>query len=364
MFIETPSGRERVAQWWCRKDGFDICRLCPHICRISIGEVGRCVVRRNFNGILITENYGRVCVRAIDTVEKKPIYHFKPGSRLLSIGTFGCNMRCENCQNYMVSQASRDEVESEFIGPAEIMEFAESAGVDGIAFTFNEPVIWLEYVMDVAREARSGGRSFFMVLNTNGYISREASEDILPFIDAMNIDIKGFSDDFYRKNCGANLEPVLDTCIEAVNKGIHVELTYLLIPGKNDSEYELNKFFRWVIEKLGPNIPLHLYRFHPFYKLSDIPPQTLEHMERIYQCARRTGLKYVYFGGVTNHERQNTYCPICGHILVRRKSGKEPSKICMKDEELSRFCPGYSEIEKFLDDGRCPECGEKIHIVE
>lgn len=364
MFIETPSGKEKIAQWWSHKGDLDICHLCPHECHIADGKRGKCGVRRNLNSILITENYGRVCARAIDTIEKKPIYHFKPGSKLLSIGTFGCNMICKNCQNYAISQASRDEVEAEIIEPAMIIEAAELAGVDGIAFTFNEPVIWLEYVMEVARKARSGGKEFYIVLNTNGYISGEALEDVIPFIDAMNIDVKAFSEEFYRKNCGANLKPVLDTCIEAVNRGIHVELTYLLIPGRNDSEYELNEFFTWVVEKLGLHIPIHLYRFHPFYRLSGIPEQTLEHMERIYQSGLEAGLKYIYFGGVTNHEYQNTYCPGCGRILIRRRSEKESMKVCMKDKELSRFCPDYPEIENFLENGRCPECGEIIHIIE
>jgi len=360
MFVETPFGKEKVALWWSREPGGVRCTLCPHVCLVKQDERGRCRVRANIDGMLISENYERVCVQAVDTVEKKPLYHFKPGARLLSLGTFGCNMTCLNCQNYFLSQSPREQVDCGLIPPEEVVDHALASAVDGIAFTFNEPIVWMEYVLEVSRLARRKG--LFLSVNTNGFITRSALEDILPWLDAVNIDVKGFSDSFYRSNCGGRLNPVLEACARVATTGPHLEITYLLIPGLNDSKEELEDFFHWVVRELGTDVPIHIFRFLPFYRLSQLPPASLEQMEEAHQLASAAGLRFVYFGGVMEHEHQNTYCPRCGNLVIRRESERTTKKVSLGEEEISRFCPSFPKVELRLEKGRCTVCGENIPV--
>ena len=267
------------------------CRLCPHACLIAPGGRGLCGVRVNNAGVLYSEVYGRTTGIALDPIEKKPLYRYHPGEYILSVGTKGCNLRCSFCQNWQISQDPHAPTSG--ITSADIIAKAREARSFGVAYTYNEPFIWYEFVLETAKLARREGLA--NVLVTNGFVSREPLEEMLPFIDAMNIDLKSFSDDFYRKLCGARLAPVLET-IKRCARSCHVELTTLLIPGENDREEELEKMVAWIREELGEDMPLHLSRYFPCYKM-DLPPTPPESLRRAERIAK-TRLKHVYLGNV------------------------------------------------------------------
>lgn len=337
------------------------CDLCPHGCLVSDGKLGMCGVRRNDGGILCSLNYGKVCVSTCDPIEKKPIFHYRPGSRLYSLGTFGCNMDCMNCQNFNLARSKGDDLPCVEMSAEDVVREAKGKGAQGIGWTFNEPVVWAEFILDTAEEANRQG--LFVLLNTNGFIQREPRDEILRFTQVMNIDVKGFTEKFYENNCGAKLKPILETCTAAKGAGVHVELTYLLIPGLNDSEEEIRKFCEWVVDEMGPDTPVHFFRFRPFYRLSNLPAQTIEKLREAYDIAKSTGVRFPYHAGVVGDQRQNTYCPKCGELVVKRASEEVIDKVCVKKTEVSRFCPTFSEVEVRLQDGACPGCGEFIPVV-
>lgn len=291
------------------------CRLCPKLCVLREGEVGFCQVRQNRGGTLVALNYGRNAVMALDPVEKKPLFHFHPGSLLLSIGTVGCNLACAFCQNWHISQVI---AETEPLGPEEAVAAALRARRDdprciGICFTYTEPVIWYEYVRDVADLARAAG--LVSVLKTNGYITAEALLAWLPRIDAMNVDLKGFDPGYYRRVCRGTLAPVLETIRRAHHAGCHVELTTPLIPGENDDPAQLEAMAAW-IASVDPDIPLHLTRYYPDYQMA-APPTPLAALERA-RCVCRRYLRYVYLGNVWGGYGTDTVCPACGALLIER----------------------------------------------
>ncbi len=310
------------------------CHLCPQFCHIGEGQVGLCQTRKNIDNTLYAINFGKVTSTALDPIEKKPLYHFKPGTNILSIGTFGCNMRCKFCQNYQISQQV---LEVEEINPGEIIRLIKRIDNNvGIAFTYNEPFIWYEYMLELAKQIKNALPEMSVVVVTNGYINPEPLEQILPYIDALNIDLKAFNDSFYRKLCGASLDPVLKT-IEIASKKTHVEVTTLMIPGENDSFEEIEKIAKF-ISSIDPNIPLHLSRYFPNYKMNK-PATDIIQVKRAKERAKKY-LNYVYLGNVASDE--NTYCPNCNDLLIERN---------------------YYKTKKYIKTSVCPKCDETVKII-
>ncbi len=324
--------------WEELENGKVRCLLCPHHCVIEAGKTGICRVRKNIGGKLYTLVYGKASAIAVDPIEKKPLYHFRPGSYALSLSTWGCNFRCPHCQNWEISQTEPLEAYSFHITPEDVLSRLKNSLADGVSWTYNEPTIWYEFVYDASKliKERSSG---YVTLVTNGYICEEPFEKLAPYVDAMNIDYKG-PDRAYRK-FGGRLDPVKETIERAHKKGIHVELTYLVIPTINDSDEDFMEFIDFV-STLDPEIPVHFTRFFPHYKMRDLPPTPLERLLRAYELAKGR-LDYIYIGNVLEDKYNNTYCPKCGKLLIERW--------------------GFSVIKNVItEDGRCPYCGAKINV--
>ena len=282
----------KEALYWEKINDKVACHLCPHECRIVNGLVGICGVRRNIDGKLYSLIYGETTSVSLDPIEKKPLYHYHPGEYILSLGTKGCNFKCPFCQNWAISQdmgAAAEKITSEWV----VAKAKESKSF-GIAYTYNEPFIWYEFVLDTAKLARKEGLE--NVLVTNGYVNPEPLEEMLPFFDAMNIDLKSIGDDFYKKICRGSVEPVLYT-IKRSAKSCHIELTNLIIPELNDSDDDITRLVDWIYENVGPEVPLHFSRFFPCYKLLDKPITSLEALKRAEKIAKKK-LKYVHMGNI------------------------------------------------------------------
>jgi pyruvate formate lyase activating enzyme len=327
---------------------------------VEEGGIGTCGVRKNIGGALRTLNYGRVSVMALDNIEKKPIFHFRPGSTLLSIGTMGCNLDCNYCQNSQLARGDAEGVPSTFYPPKALVGEALEEEVNGIAWTFNEPVVWTEYVIDASRLAR--GKGLFSMANTNGYIAGKARDELLEAIDVIKVDIKAFRKGTYSQVCKGELHAVLETCVKAKEAGVHLEIAYTMLPGINDSMDEMANLFDWVTSNLGNETPLHLFRFSPSFRMSHLKEEPIARMREARSEAMKVGLKYVYFGGVISEEEQNTFCPRCGNLIVSRVGREPDEKLYVKKAQMSRFCPSFSGVEVHLEDGRCPRCGEAIRI--
>jgi len=325
--------------WEKSKDDKVQCLLCPQKCVIAPGRNGFCRVRQNEDGKLYTLNYGKCSSYGLDPIEKKPLYHFYPGSYIFSVGTFGCNLRCGFCQNWTIAHGDPATAE---VSPAGLVETAaaEHHGHKsvGIAYTYSEPFMWYEFVYDTAKVARAAGLKNILV--TNGFINPEPLDEILPYIDAMNIDVKGFSDRYYNETCVGELHPVLRT-VETASRRCHVEITTLLVTGLNDADDEISQLAEW-LAGVDREIPLHLSRYFPDYKM-DLPATPVSTMERAREIARRK-LSYVYLGNVPDSEGSNTYCPKCGELLMGRGGYRTQNA-------------GLSE------ENRCRACGNKISIV-
>lgn len=312
------------------------CLLCPHHCRLREGQTGLCRVRINQGGKLITLNYGEIASLAMDPIEKKPLFHFHPGSLILSTGTFGCNLACAFCQNYSLAH---EKPETRFIGPtvlADIAREVEPRGSVGVAFTYNEPSIWYEYVREAAEEIKARGLQ--VVLVSNGYIEAQPLQEILPLVDAINIDVKGFTDNFYKQHCHGRLQAVLDT-VERAAAATHVEVTTLLIPGENDIPQEIRDLARW-LASIDPHIPLHMSRYHPAYKFKQTATP-VETLQRARELAREH-LHFVYLGNIPGEEN-NTCCLNCGEVLIKRTV--------------------YDVKVVGLQEGHCRYCGNKIEYI-
>ncbi|MCR4810324.1 MAG: AmmeMemoRadiSam system radical SAM enzyme [Prevotella sp.] len=280
----------------CLEGGTVECLLCPHHCRIANGKTGRCRSRRNVGGILVSEVYGRPCALAIDPVEKKPLYHFHPGTTCLSIACTGCNFHCLNCQNHDISQVAPDAVKSHELLPEDAVALCLRHQCPGLAYTYTEPLTYIEYVTDTARLAHEAG--LWNILVTAGYVCAEPLADLLPFLDAANVDLKSFSDDIYQNISGGHLQPVLDTILAMRDAGVWLELTNLVIPGINDDMQMIRQMCRWLVSNGLTDAPLHFSRFFPRYKmqhLSPTPPDTLQAARRI---ALEEGLRHVYLGNI------------------------------------------------------------------
>ena len=304
------------AQFYSKIEGPVQCCLCPHQCIIQNGQYGICKVRTNQNGILYSSVYGKLIAKHLDPIEKKPLYHFHPGMQILSIGTIGCNFNCSFCQNHSISQCHPDKIRvTDTFSSKEITDYAKNIdGNIGIAYTYNEPIVFYEFLSDTARENHANGLKNVIV--SNGYILPKPLKKLLPFIDAFNIDLKAFSNEFYKKHAKGKLNPVLQTLEEIVNSGKHLEVTNLVITDLNSNKNEFEKMVKWIASNLGKNIPLHISRYFPTYKLTN-PPTPLELLDQFYEIAKND-LNYVYLGNVNDTFKSSTYCTNCGKLLIRR----------------------------------------------
>ena len=318
------------------------CELCPKMCIIAPGQSGECRVRINIDGVLRTVVYGFPCsLNPYDPVEKKPLFHFLPGTKILSVATVGCNLHCLNCQNWDISQRNPEDSTAGFLPPEGLAKLAKKHHYLSIAYTYSEPIIFYEYTYDTAKLARADG--IRNVLVTAGYINKEPWKRLLEVVDAANIDLKGITNDFYVRICSGTLKPVQDALIIAKSSGILVEVTNLIIPTLNDKPEQIRKLARWVKENLGSETPLHFSGFYPQHKMRHLPSTSLKRLEMAREIAISEGLYYVYIGNVRSKEGENTYCPDCKILLIERI--------------------GYTILQNRLKDGCCPDCGREIYGV-
>ena len=335
----------KTARYWtAAENGAVQCELCPHRCRIAEGQRGRCHVRLNQGGVLIAETWGHPVAMQVDPIEKKPLNHFLPGSRVLSLGTLGCNLSCRFCQNWELSQPDRKRVSTgKTILPEDVAQLALTRGIPSVAATYNEPTVWAEYALDIADACHEKGVR--MVAVSSGYFAEASRLEFFSKMDAVNVDLKSFRDDFYRRLCGARLAPVLETllCIRR-ETSCWLEVTTLLIPGENDSEAELDELTAWVAEHLGEGTPLHFSAFHPDGEMEDVPRTPLATMRRARERAFANGLRHVYIGNMVGEpEWTATFCPSCGARLVTREgfsaeqSGLDPAGACA---QCGQVCEG------------------------
>jgi len=290
---------------------------------------------------LYATTYGLMSAEAVDPIEKKPLFHFLPGTQTYSLGGIGCNFRCSHCQNWHISQADRTNARLFCLSPEEGVARAVASRSASISWTYNEPTIWHEYALDMGTLARSRGLGTCYV--TNGYMTEEALRELVPMLSAFRVDLKAFTDSFYRKVCGASLQPVLDAAVRARELGMHIETVTLVIPGLNDTMEEQEALIRWVIKNLGPETPMHFSAFHPDYRLTDRGGTPIALLEKICTRAKELGLLFPYLGNVGHTRFENTYCPVCGALLIERR--------------------GFSSRITGLDDRQCTNCGETIGIV-
>ena len=303
--------------WKKLNDGRLQCEVCPRLCKLHEGQRGLCFVRQSKDAQILLTTYGRSSGFCIDPIEKKPLNHFLPGTPVLSFGTAGCNLTCKFCQNWDISKSREFDKLTEMASPEMIAKAANNNSCRSVAFTYNDPVIFLEYAMDVAEACRESG--IHTVAVTAGYILPDAREEFFKHIDAANIDLKAFSEEFYKKICGGKLAPVLETLLYLKNEtNVWFELTTLLIPGENDSPEEMNKMTEWIVENLGPDVPLHFSAFHPDWKMRDIEFTPHSTLSRSREIALGNGIRNVYLGNVHDKSASSTYCHECGELLIGR----------------------------------------------
>lgn len=303
--------------WHTLEDGRVQCDLCPRLCKLREGQRGLCYVRGRHHNEIVLHSYGRSSGFCIDPIEKKPLNHFYPGSSVLSFGTAGCNLACKFCQNWDMSKSREMDTLQDAASPTDLARSAKAHHCDSVAFTYNDPIIFLEYAVDTARACRAEGINTVAV--SAGYICEHAWEDFFPFMDAVNIDLKSFNEEFYWKICGGHLQPVLDT-LQYIkhHTDTWLEITTLLIPGENDGDSEIVALSEWIMEKLGADVPLHFTAFHPDWKMRDRPPTPAATLTRARQLAMQCGLQFVYTGNVHDTEGSSTYCPNCKARLIER----------------------------------------------
>jgi pyruvate formate lyase activating enzyme len=309
----------RRALFWKKEEDYILCSLCPNYCKIKEGFSGSCLVRTNKKDELFTQVGVTQSSINIDPIEKKPLYHFLPGSKTFSLGTVGCNLHCHNCQNDSISQ-SLEKNENFDLSPEKIIEMAKENNCESISYTYNEPTIFIEQILDIAKFAKKSKLKNILV--TNGYINPEPQEELLKYIDGVNVDIKAFNEEFYMKTCASKLAPVLDAA-KIYKKKSHLEITRLVIPRLSDDLEDFEKYCKWHKENLADDIVLHISKFHPMYKLSDLSSTPEETMHKFYEIAKKY-LKFVYLGNMSSDS--NTYCPDCGKILIERNSYQATSK--------------------------------------
>lgn len=328
----------RTAEFWQALDDRRVeCGLCAHRCRLAAGQHGRCRVRWNDNGSLKTLTYGRLCAAAADPIEKKPLFHFQPGSRSFSVATQGCNFQCDFCQNWQISQGPRQnqKVDGKDTRADQVVQAALRNDCTSIAYTYSEPTIFMEWAADCGRLACEKGLANVFV--SNGYLTPEAVTSVQSWLQGINIDLKAFSDDFYRRHCQASLKPVLETIRRIAREtGIWLEVTTLLIPEANDGEDELKHLASWLAEEAGPQVPWHISRFFPQYQSEATESTSVDRLQTAYEIGRAAGLHYVYLGNVPGSQTESSFCHQCGHLLIERV--------------------GYTIRGNHLKQGACPEC--------
>ncbi|OHB75943.1 MAG: AmmeMemoRadiSam system radical SAM enzyme [Planctomycetes bacterium RBG_16_55_9] len=317
------------------------CELCPKMCLIQPGQSGECRVRINDDGVLRTVVYGYPCSIYPDPIEKKPLFHFLPGSKILSVATVGCNLHCKNCQNWEISQANPEDgnIPAYACPPQKLVALCQESRYPSLAYTYTDPIAYYEYTYDSAKLAREAG--IRNVLVTAGYINEQPWRRLLQYVDAANIDLKGITDDFYRQVCSATLKPIQNALIVAKACGVHVEIANLVIPTLNDKPEDIRLLSRWIKQNMGSDTPLHFSGFYPRYKMLNLPPTPLKTLEEARQIGLSEGLNYVYIGNLASKEGQNTYCPGCKRLLVERS--------------------GWMILQMRVRDGRCPDCGKEIY---
>lgn len=314
------------------------CELCPQGCVLDEGQKGTCKSRANKDGKVITLVYGKPCAVHVDPIEKKPLYHFLPGSKAFSIGTAGCNLHCKYCQNWDIAQAFPEETNNVDLPPAQLADQAVKYNCRSIAYTYNDPVIFLEYVCDTAKYAKlKGVRSVFV---TAAYINPKPLEELCSVVDAIKVDFKGITEEFYNSVCLGRMRPVLEA-IKAIRKrNVWLELVNLIIPTLNDGKKEIARLIDWVLDNLGADVPLHFSRFWPQYQLKNLPPTPVDTIEAAWQMAKKKGVEFAYVGNIPGHDGDNTYCPKCKKVLIRRM--------------------GYDLMENNIKDGKCAFCARAI----
>lgn len=351
LTLKAFTGREsigyvepRIASYWEKMPGNKVqCKNCPHQCILSEGQRGICGVRENRDGKLYTHAYGNPCAVHLDPIEKKPLYHFLPGTIAFSIATAGCNLHCKYCQNYTISQASPENTSNYELPPQDlinnILYYRKKYDIQTIAYTYTEPTIFIEYMIDSAKLAHKNGIK--NIYHSNGYIKKKSLDGLIPHLDGANVDLKFFSDESYWEVSGGKLKPVLETLKNLNGGGVWLEITYLVVPSINDGRDEITEMIKWVLDNIGVDVPVHFCRFFPTYKLENLPRTPLKTVEDARDIALEMGLHYSYVGNVPiNHPGSNTYCPGCGKLLIKRR--------------------GFSVIENKIKENKCPSCGMNI----
>jgi pyruvate formate lyase activating enzyme len=337
MDASMPPDTVPTKYWHALEDGRIQCDLCPRYCKLHEGQEGLCFVRARRNDQIVLTTYGRSSGYCVDPIEKKPLNHFLPGTPVLSFGTAGCNLACKFCQNWDMSKAREMDVLADQAPPEIIARAASELGCRSVAYTYNDPVIFMEYAIDVAKACRE--YDIKSVAVTAGYICEEPRAEFFSYMDAANVDLKAFTDRFYHKICGGHLQPVLDTLLYLKQEtSVWVELTTLLIPGENDSDEELDQMTQWVVQNLGPDVPMHFTAFHPDWKMMDYPSTPMATLTRARTIAMRNGVRYAYTGNVHDEAGESTYCHSCGERLIGR------DWYVITDWQLT-------------EDGKCSKCG-------
>jgi pyruvate formate lyase activating enzyme len=314
------------------------CELCPRKCKVGNKERGYCGVRENEEGIYYTLVHSRVCSAGVDPIEKKPFFHYLPGTRSFSIATAGCNMNCKFCQNWQISQVRPEQVENYYLPPEAVAQFAKANKCVSIAYTYSEPIIFYEYMLDCARAGHK--ENLKSVIITAGYIEHDPLVELCKNLDAVKIDFKAFTDKFYREICSCELKPIMNVLVELKKIGIWTEIVYLMVPTLNDDMKDIKRMCQWMKKELGTDMPIHFSRFHPTYLMKNLPPTPVSSLEQARQIALEAGLNYVYIGNVPGHEAEKTYCPKCKKVVVDRI--------------------GYTITQMNLNNGKCKFCGETI----
>jgi len=331
--------KARLSPYFTPLPGGDVrCDLCPRHCRVAPGQRGLCRVRENRGGQYFSLVYGNPCALHPDPIEKKPFFHVLPGTTAYSVATAGCNFHCKFCQNWEISQAAPEELFNHDVPPDALVQRARDAKARSVAYTYVEPTVFFEYMLDSARAARAAG--FRNVCHSNGFIGADPLQALVPVLDAANIDLKAFSEAFYRDYCQGALAPVLATLTALRRAGVHLEITNLVIPTLNDDPAHIRDMCLWVRRELGPETPLHFSRFYPLYKLKNLPPTPVTILEQARAAALTAGLEYVYIGNVPGHEGEHTYCPRCQRVLIERS--------------------GFMVRGVHVKDGKCGACGKPI----
>jgi pyruvate formate lyase activating enzyme len=345
--VEVFKGDAPEKLWKWSKEAFSyeklgnkkvVCKICPNFCELSPGDRGICRSEVNMDGTLYSLAYGNACAVHVDPMEKKPLFHFMPASKVFSIAAAGCNFRCLNCQNWEISQVRPEDVRNYDLFPDQVVENALNSGAKTIAYTYSEPLTYFEYMLETARIARQKGLK--NVLISNGYVNQKPLETLCEVIDAANINLKSFDDNIYRKLNGGRLKPVLETFLTLHEKKIHFEMTTLMVPGYVDNPEMIRDMCRWITTNLGMDHPLHFLRFFPQYKLDRLGPTPVATLEQMREIARNQGIRYVYIGNVPGHRANHTWCPQCGCLVIKRQ--------------------GYNISFPGLSGNRCKECKTEI----